>query len=235
MATIYDVRAIQSRLNELGFRDSSGNPIKVDGLFGAKTGEAVRAFKRSIGLKDRPFVGEITWQALMGAKVAPEGQELPWMVEAFRLVGLHELRNKGELEDLWDDTVGEVDPAEIPWCGQFEAHIQRVANPEVELPQGYLSSRNWETWGEECELQFGAVCIFWRGSPRSWTGHMGNYVAETKDAVKLVGGNQSDAVTDSAWLSKSRLTAVRWPLGHPQSRKKIIQDKRTGALSTNEF
>ncbi len=231
MATLYDVRAIQDRLNELGF-----GPLEVDGLFGAKTGAAVRAFKRSVGLKDRDYVGELTWTALMGKSVDQEGREgdLPWMAEAFRLVGLHEYRNKGDLENLWDDTAGELDPVEVPWCGQFEAHIQRVADPRVELPANHLASRSWDSWGEPCELQFGAICRFWRGSKNSWTGHIGNYVAETADAIKLVGGNQSNAVTDSAWLSKGRLVAVRWPRGFEQCRKRIVQDKH-GNLSTNEF
>ena len=53
-----DVRNIQQRLKSLG------HTIGVDGVFGAKTREAVMAFQRENNLLDDGIVGKKTWTAL---------------------------------------------------------------------------------------------------------------------------------------------------------------------------
>lgn len=54
-----DVMELQQRLVELGY-----GPLKVDGEYGPKTAEAVRAFQRSHGLTVDGTAGPATWEAL---------------------------------------------------------------------------------------------------------------------------------------------------------------------------
>lgn len=64
-----NVRAIQQRLNDLGF-----NVGAVDGIFGPKTLAAVKAFQGLNGLTADGIVGPKTWRALLGAATpSPSG------------------------------------------------------------------------------------------------------------------------------------------------------------------
>ncbi len=60
MMTGEDVKLLQQRLNTLGF-----NPGSEDGVYGAKTVEAVKRYQRIKGLKIDGIVGEITWNSLI--------------------------------------------------------------------------------------------------------------------------------------------------------------------------
>lgn len=53
-----EVKTVQALLNGWGYQ------LNVDGSFGAKTEEAVKAFQTRMGLKADGIVGEKTWQAL---------------------------------------------------------------------------------------------------------------------------------------------------------------------------
>ncbi len=62
------VRAVQSQ-----FEARAGEPgrgLKVDGIFGPKTDDAVRAFQRATGLGVDGIVGPLTWNALVNGALA---------------------------------------------------------------------------------------------------------------------------------------------------------------------
>lgn len=59
-STGQDVRELQTLLNKLGY--SCG---KVDGIFGAKTEKAVRAYQRDHGLADDGIAGPLTWGKML--------------------------------------------------------------------------------------------------------------------------------------------------------------------------
>ena len=66
------VKAVQARLNELGYRDADGNKLAVDGHFGAKTLAAVNSFKDTVlpggnTGDNRGRVGETTMSYLFAA------------------------------------------------------------------------------------------------------------------------------------------------------------------------
>ena len=61
-----DVRALQTRLRELGVRDTAGRAPGVDGIFGPRTDEVVRAFQRARGLAADGIVGPATWASAFG-------------------------------------------------------------------------------------------------------------------------------------------------------------------------
>ena len=58
------VSLLQQKLNQLGFTDSNGNTLVVDGDFGAKTTFAVNAYKSSKNLNQNGKVNSITWYLL---------------------------------------------------------------------------------------------------------------------------------------------------------------------------
>lgn len=63
-----EVRELQERLNELGYTDASGQPLRADGNFGQKTKEAVKAFQQDHdGLTVDGIAGAKTLDALKTA------------------------------------------------------------------------------------------------------------------------------------------------------------------------
>ena len=87
-------KRIQKRLDDLGF-----DPGPIDGIEGPKTNAAIVAFKQSVGLRARPYVGPLTLKALFPVKnPAKEGGGLPWMNAAYGVLGLHEERNTSRLK-----------------------------------------------------------------------------------------------------------------------------------------
>jgi peptidoglycan hydrolase-like protein with peptidoglycan-binding domain len=60
------VSTLQSKLSDLGYKDSKGNKLSPDGDFGSKTEFSVKAFQRAKGLVADGIVGAKTWKAMFG-------------------------------------------------------------------------------------------------------------------------------------------------------------------------
>jgi peptidoglycan hydrolase-like protein with peptidoglycan-binding domain len=60
----YQICLVQNKLNQLGFRDSNGNTLVVDGDFGTNTTFAVNAYKTSKGFNPNGIVNRQTWYSL---------------------------------------------------------------------------------------------------------------------------------------------------------------------------
>lgn len=223
-----DYLKVQRRLKELGF-----DPGPLDGIRGPRTDAAVTAFKSSIGLRARPYIGPITEAALFKAGESAEASDLPWMNAAQAVRGLHEQRDTARLKAWFDKSVSWIDPREISWCGAFVATCHRIANPDVAIPENPLGARNWGRFGRRVSPCFGATMTFWRISPSSWQGHVGFYVGEDGTHFHVLGGNQSNAVTVSR-VAKSRLLESRWPSSVPVTGKRIILTAGGAPVTTNE-
>lgn len=240
MAREYPVeswKAIQRQLKALGF-----DPGPIDGLRGRRTNRAIVAFKRARGLRPRPFYGPITHAALFpdGADAPPNPApvtDMPWHERAQRDLGLREgpgSRNNMGLVSRIRDAVGWYPGDHIPWCGGIMAAWIAETLPDEPLPNNPLGARNWLQFGIPCDPRLGAVLVFWRGSRKGWKGHVGLYAGEDGSAYRVLGGNQSDAVT-IARISKSRLLGARWPATAdvPEGAgRRFVQGG--GELSTNE-
>ncbi|WP_298491519.1 peptidoglycan-binding protein [uncultured Maritimibacter sp.] len=190
------------------------DPGPLDGIIGRKTQAALRAFQVARGLRVTGVLDGATVRALAGDPAAQA--RLPWMIEAGRVMGLHEARDKARLWAwLKSDGATVGDPARVPWCGDFVQTAFALSLPDEPLPGNPYLAASWAGFGIECAPQYGAVLSFWRGSPSSWQGHVGFYAGEDAGRFLVMGGNQSNAVTVSP-IDKRRLRAggCRWPASY---------------------
>ena len=119
---------------------------------------------------------------------------------------------------------------DIPWCALF---VNNVLLEDGLKGTGTLAALDFKKWGVELkEPALGAIVVF----QRPGGGHVGFYLGQRADgAVRVLGGNQSNAVTDNAWLAGNRLVSVRWPPDRPLPTSGPIRLAANGAtLSTNE-
>jgi len=71
-------------------------------------------------------------------------------------------------------------------------------------------ARSWRTWGNRLSTpRRGCIAVFKR-PPNPTSGHVGFYIDETASHVRLLGGNQYNAV-NIRLQSKSDLLCYRWP------------------------
>ena len=206
----HTTKDLQSALAAAGF-----NPGPIDGIHGPKTDAAIVAFKAAQGMRARPYVGPLTLEAL---GLSPDlAHDVPWMNEAAKHIGLHEVTHFAKLSAfLRSDGKALGDPRKLPWCGDFVDTCLRLTLPDEPRPGAlgvnpYLA-RNWMLLGHGPPPRFGAVVVFWRGSPRGLSGHVGFAVAwdAARRRIKVRGGNQSNSVSD-AWLDTSRMLGCRVP------------------------
>lgn len=232
------VERIQTALSQQSF-----NPGMIDGEWGRKTIEAVRAFQAAKGLGVDGLVGPQTSKLLFGKTAPPaasamqnSGSVLVWFEEAKSLLGTKEAKgnpNNPVILD-WAENLDIGYPGdEVPWCGLFVAHCIGSTLPGEALPGNPLGARQWATFGEATTPKLGAVMVFWRESKRSFKGHVGFYNGEDNGAYQILGGNQSDQVS-LAWVGKDRLLEARWPTSARSLTSKAVTKTKTGGLSTNE-
>lgn len=72
-----EVKALQERLNALGYKDAQGHALGTDGKFGKHTKEAVEAFQRANNLEVDGKAGPKTLEALKNAQPAGPQAEQP--------------------------------------------------------------------------------------------------------------------------------------------------------------
>lgn len=210
------LRRLQDELRAAGF-----DPGVTDGQIGPRTRGAMdrAALDGRLTVRPAPVV---------------EG-ELPWMIEARRVLGRHEVRDNGWLRK-WLRSDGKTlgDPAKLPWCGDFVETCIRLALPSEPFP-GALGenpywARNWVFLGDQIQPAYGCVLVF----GRQGGGHVGFAVGEDDSAFHVLGGNQSNAVT-IARIAKTRLLGARWPATFPRPPKiSLPRMGAAGKLSTNE-
>ena len=138
----------------------------------------------------------------------------PWIVIARKKLGIHEIPGPGAnafiLECLQKGTdIGapENESDETAWCSAFVNRIMQLS--------GYHGTRSawarsWLDWGREptdAEFWEGVIVVLERG-PNS--GHVAFLEDWADGRVKLLGGNQGDAVS-LAWFDMDRVIGYRIP------------------------
>jgi uncharacterized protein (TIGR02594 family) len=197
---------------------------------------AIVAFKRSHGLKARPWVGPLTWEMLHSENKRAEteidqGNDLPWMVEGRKVLGLHEVTNNTRLKRwLASDKHALGDPAKLPWCGDFVETCIRLTLPNEPMMNNPYWALNWQNWGHQVEPTYGAVISI----KRRGGGHVAFLVGEDETRYYCLGGNQRNTVSIVP-MEKSRFTAksFRWPTTFPQ-RPTYLPFTRTGQVTNTQ-
>lgn len=128
-------------------------------------------------------------EAELGEKEIPGDMDNPRIVEYGKAVSLV------------------VSDDETPWCAIFVNWALKEAGM---VGTNLADARSFLDWGTELSgPKKGCVVVLKRGNS-TWKGHVGFYVDENEDYVKLLGGNQSNCVK-FAWYRKSDILGYRWP------------------------
>lgn len=212
---------VQRALLAKGF---SVGPAGVDGVIGPATERAIVAFKKSVGLRPRPYLGPITLRALLGV-TTPAVAEVPsgeprWLTFGRRYSGLSEIKgNKHapEILEMWD-TIGlpGISDDETAWCAAFVGFC--LESTGIASTKS-AAARSYEKWGVRLTKPVvGAVATKKRGNS-SWQGHVFLVVGQdSKGRILGLGGNQNDAVNIKAFDPKDPsgpITGYFWPKGEP--------------------
>ena len=197
----------------------------IDGILGRLTRGGIRAFQRHNDLVVDGIAGPKTWavirqkRAALGIKTPKEAGIIPpWVEIVAQRKGWHEKYNHAELLNWLKEYGGHVDPEETPWCGDLVETALINAIPDTQVPANPMASINWLKYGVSLkEPAYGAIMVFWRGSPDNWQGHVGFYVGESGQYYAILGGNQSNSIRISR-IAKSRLRrgGIRWPVDYPR-------------------
>lgn len=153
-------------------------------------------------------------RAEIGTHETPGAQDNPKIMGYYRDAGHPEIKHET-----------------VAWCAAWVgAMLERSGTPSAKS----LSARDYLNWGKKLDKpQLGCVCVFSRGDPRSWEGHVGFYAGEdiSGDFILLLGGNQGDQVS-IAKQSKKRLLGYRWPVTATNSRTyKAVAVNAAGAVA----
>lgn len=136
--------------------------------------------------------------------------EAPWLDEARKFVGIKEIagsRNEAKIVRFFAEAGHpEIQNDETAWCAAFAGAMLRRGGYKN---SGSLLARSYEKFGEVLdEPKSGCVVVLKRGT--GWQGHVGFYVGETDSRVRVLGGNQGNAVSIASF-PKDRVIAYRWP------------------------
>lgn len=154
-----------------------------------------------------------------------------WLRLARAELGQSEIGRRGRHNDVivgyWrrggiarrDGTSWEPGNDETPWCAAFMGAILTEAG----LTGSHSAlARSYENWGEAvapgegdqrwAAIPLGAVVVLNRPGGGARSGHVAFATGASERSVRLLGGNQGDAVSED-WFPKTRIVAVRWPPG----------------------
>lgn len=144
--------------------------------------------------------------------------EPAWLAAARPLVGLKEIvgsRHEPKVVQFFADAGHSwVKDDETAWCAAFANAMLKRAGVEG---TNSLAARSFLQWGQKLTTpRVGCIVVFKRGTS-SWQGHVGFYVGETKTHIRVLGGNQGNAVSIASYNKKS-LLGYRWPAAVPAER-----------------
>jgi uncharacterized protein (TIGR02594 family) len=145
------------------------------------------------------------------APKATAAEEFPWMPIALSEKGVREFPGNGDnprvLENLHSTTLGgpSWDEDETPWCSAFVNWcIERAGFEGTDSAW----ARSWLNWGKRLNApRRGCITVFQRDTN---AGHVAFFLEEVGGKVRVLGGNQSDQVNESAY-SNSDVLGFRLP------------------------
>ena len=143
-------------------------------------------------------------------RLPPSGTDADrWMDIARAEVGQKEVAGGGNNPRIeeYHSAAGGSEPDSVPWCSSFVNWVMKEAGIDRTKRK---NARSWATWGRGINtFQPGCVVVLSRGSNPA-LGHVGFYVGHENGLIRLLGGNQSDAVNIASY-DPARLVARRMP------------------------
>ena len=119
------------------------------------------------------------------------------------------------------DATGFKTKKEDPWCGAFVAWCLKNCNSEKAAASVDTASAaraaSWKSWGDVAvpigawdtvSIPQGAIVVLSPSEGTGTSGHVGFFEGKTSTHVRLLGGNQSDAVNISAYR-RDKVVAIR--------------------------
>lgn len=140
--------------------------------------------------------------------------EPEWMIWAKKEIGVKELtgQNDGKRVCQYDNIAGFTEIGKAFWCGAFIGAALKVAG--CDMTGLNASARSFLSLPALIPpFCYGAVCVL-KSARGPASGHVGLITGHTKDMVRLLGGNQNNAVNES-WFLKGKIVGVGWPK-HPK-------------------
>ena len=134
---------------------------------------------------------------------------IPWLGVAEREIGTKEIVGKNHnprVIEYHSATKLNAKDDETAWCASFVCWVLKTA--------GYKHTasawaRDYLNYGTKLTTpKKGCIVVFKRNET---SGHVGFYMGETSTHIKVLGGNQSNAVNISSY-KKSDLLGYRWPI-----------------------
>lgn len=99
---------------------------------------------------------------------------------------------------------------ETAWCAAF---VNWCLVKAAKIQTGSLAARSFLKYGVSTKKpQLGDLVVFWRGSKDGAEGHVAFYIAESKNSVYVLGGNQNQQVNISAYSKTQVLDYRKIPL-----------------------
>lgn len=138
-----------------------------------------------------------------------------WLSIARAFLGLQEIPGKQSNPVIlrWAKDIGApkwYEDDDQAWCAVFMNRVLMAAHlPLSGADFALLRATSFRTWGRSLlNPVLGSIMTF----SRPEGAHVGFYLGESVDAYRILGGNQGNAVSET-WITKNRLTSIRWPLG----------------------
>lgn len=180
---------------------SKGDDVKLNSVSGDDYWYKVTTPAGTIGWASHKYLRKV---------VASPKSDFPWLAIALAEKGTREFPGDADnprvVEYLHSTNLGTPswNEDETPWCSAFVNWCMEKAGYEG---TDSAWARSWLSWGKPVEKPVpGCVAVF----TREGGGHVGFYMGQTKTSIRLLGGNQSDAVSESP-QDKARLLGYRLP------------------------
>lgn len=129
-------------------------------------------------------------------------------------IGLNEGEKKAALQDYLSTGGVNLDPATTAWCA---AVVNATLAQTGQKGTGSNMARSFLNWGQKVDTpQKGDLAIFSRGDPNGPYGHVGFFDGYNPDgSIRVLGGNQGDAVNISSYGADTLLGFRRGGDGQP--------------------
>lgn len=150
---------------------------------------------------------------------------------AGRQVGLNERDQHAALQDYLKTGGASLDPAQTAWCAAF---VNASLGQAGMQGTGSNLARSFMDWGEATTSpQAGDIAVFSRGDPNGQYGHVGFFEGYNPDgSIRVLGGNQGDAVSVSSYSPDRLLGFRRAAGGEPRNALAQAGDKSDDARNT---